>query len=127
MTQEETIQRLKDEVETLKRVQSQITVDHDLIIKMDGKLDRVIIDVRELKDNLHSKVTLLEVNKYDKEPGYKHEEEDKKFRDAVFTNFRTIEKRLVKIETWGTVGLVLLGIIQFFFPYIINIFFPNGS
>jgi hypothetical protein len=37
--------------------------DHDLLIKIETKLDRAIVDIKDLKDNTTARVTALEEEK----------------------------------------------------------------
>lgn len=67
MSEAETIQNLKDDIKALKHAQSQQTLDHDLIIKIDGNVGRLILDVRELKEDLSARVKDVENDKASKE------------------------------------------------------------
>lgn len=93
------------------------TSDHDLLIAVSTKLDRVISDVRDLKDNLVSRVELLEKNSLDNEQYYqKHQAlqsdvqklEKQKVDDAevakiaknISDNLCDHDKRIDSLENW---------------------------
>jgi hypothetical protein len=66
--------------------------DHDLLIQINTKLERVILDVKELNDNTTLRVTHLEDEKVDKKE-FQRSEDDKERR------LRALEK-----WRWGLVG-----------------------
>lgn len=73
--------------------------DHDLLIQIGTKLDRAILDIKELKDNTTARVTVLEDEKVNRV------DYDARINDH--------EKRLRRLERWGAIGIGALGIIQF--------------
>ena len=82
--------------------------DHDLLIKIDTKLERVILDVQELKDNVASRVTTLEQEKADRQDA-----------ESMAKDIQALKTFRVQVKTVGTIGLLILGILQF----IVNKFF----
>lgn len=66
--------------------------DHDILLILHTKMDRLEVDVKELKDNLVSRVSVLEQTKTDKV-------------DAAILSKRVddMEKNQTRILTWGTV------------------------
>ena len=63
--------------------------DHDLIIRLDTKIDDLKVDIKELKDGTAMKIE-------------DHE-----------TRLKLIENKITQVFAYGTMGLVLLGVIQF--------------
>jgi len=63
--------------------------DHDLIIRLDTKLDDLKTDIKELKDGTAMKI------------------EDHEAR------LKIIENKITQVFAYGTVGLIVLGIVQF--------------
>ena len=79
--------------------------DHDLLIQIATKLDRAILDIKELKDNTTARVTALEEEKLNQ----------KDFRAARYDDqvFRADhEKRLRRLERWGFIAIGALGLVQ---------------
>lgn len=73
------------ENELKKEIQS----DHDLLIRVDANLTNLTIDVKNLSNGLDGKLLDHEVR------------------------IRDVEKSVTKITTWGTVGVILLGVAEF--------------
>lgn len=63
--------------------------DHDLIIRLDTKMDDLKADIKELKDG-----TAIKIDKHEERLGI-------------------AENKITKIMTWGSAGLFLLGILEF--------------
>lgn len=63
--------------------------DHDLLITMHEQIKGIKADIKDLKDGTSAKLT---------------DHEDR---------IRTLEQNMTRVLTWGTIGLVALGIIQF--------------
>jgi hypothetical protein len=88
--------------------------DHDLLISLKAevttKLDRVIEDVKELKDNVAKRVTDLENEKVNKT-------EFDEVRDDHEARLRFIERYV-----WIAIGVV--GVLQLYFAY--RQAFPNS-
>lgn len=79
--------------------------DHDLLIQIDTKLERVIIDVKELRDNTVARVNHLEDSKIDKEEVLRLKNE----ADQVHKDFET---RIRRLERYGAIGATLLAVAQ---------------
>jgi len=79
--------------------------DHDLLIQIGTKLDRAILDIKELKDNTTSRVTALESEKLN----WRDFVERRKNADMLHGDH---EKRLRRLERWGFLALGALGIIE---------------
>ena len=95
----------------------QKNIDHDLIIKIHTIVERLVVDVKEMKDNTMSRIETLEdgkVNKIDlsielTEMKKKTYECNKDFEERM----RKQEIISAKTITWGAAMLVLVGIIEF--------------
>ena len=77
--------------------------DHDLLIEVNTKLERVIQDINDLKNNVASRVDDLEKDKLDKEDNLIKELND---------NQMDHEKRLRRLERWGLIGLGVILAVQ---------------
>jgi hypothetical protein len=91
--------------------------DHDLIIKIHTVVQRLVDDVKDIKDNTVGRIEALEKDKVDVKD---LESEIKKVEDKVsITNkdfeerMREQEKTTTRITTWGAAALLALGIIEF--------------
>jgi hypothetical protein len=79
--------------------------DHDLLIQIATKLDRAILDIKELKDNAAARINALEQEKLNKkELEIVHLAADKLHFDH--------QKRLRRLERWGFIAIGALGLIQ---------------
>ncbi len=67
--------------------------DHDLLIRVDEKLDGLSSEVKGLKDNLVKRVESLERTKFDE---IKHDV----FCKDTGEKFKEIDKRLDSLENW---------------------------
>ena len=102
--------------------------DHDLLIELRTEMRGLRIDLKALADGISSRVTSLEQNKLDKVEADRETlrilnltelksraifeaktEEDKDHEIRI----RIIENNVTKIMTWGSVGLILVGLAQF--------------
>jgi hypothetical protein len=85
--------------------------DHDLLIALDVKVERVLLDLKELKDNFASRIDSLEQNKIDKF-------EFKVLKDEADLLQQDHERRLRRLERWGTLAIGGLIVIEFLFNYL---------
>ena len=76
--------------------------DHDLLQRLDTKVDQIQSDVTDLKKDKNNSVDQKE-----------HFEVVKCVNDHE-TRIRSNEKSITKIMTFGTIAVVLIGIIEFF-------------
>lgn len=74
--------------------------DHDLLIEIKTKLDRVISDVAEVKTNSINRIESLENNKADK------------------VEFDKIEKRVSWLEKIAYGALAIIGVVEFYYRFI---------
>lgn len=100
------------------------TQDHDLLIELKTSLNFIRGDIKELKDNLASRVTALEVDKIGRFEASKMQEEsltvhtdhEKRIRD-IEKDADTLDKRQsnfqTKVVTWGAAAIVVIGIVEF--------------
>jgi TolA-binding protein len=75
--------------------------DHNLLIRLDQKVDSIQLDVTDLKKQNNIYVTQTE-----------HSEVVKVQSDHE-TRIRTLETSVTKVMQWGTISIILLGIIEF--------------
>lgn len=89
--------------------------DHDLLIKLDTKVEGIRGDIKELSDGTATRITALEndkLNKADAYPALYKTGVEKALQDHE-DRIRINTGRIVQIMTWGSAGLILLGIAQF--------------
>lgn len=84
--------------------------DHDLLIQINTKLERVITDVKELKDNVAARVAALEQEKINKE-------EVKNLNDAAQVVHKDLGDRVRILERWGLISMGFLYAIQAYFEF----------
>jgi ribosomal silencing factor RsfS len=84
--------------------------DHDLLIEIKTKVDRVINDVSNLSSNLVSKVEALAIGKADKE-------EFKRCTDNCIEKTNNLHERIERLENWRWylvgIGTVVIFVIDF--------------
>lgn len=91
------------------------TTDHDLLIRLDEKVDGLSKDIKDLKDNLASRVDHLEDEKMSKEDfDLLKVQCDKTQQDH--------EDRLRSLEYWKWLLAGAMIVISFIAPYIVNYF-----
>lgn len=76
------------------------TKDHDLLIEIKTKLDRVISDVAEVKTNSINRIEALELNKLN------------------ITEFEKLLRRVEWLEKIAYGALAILGALEFYFRFI---------
>ncbi len=111
----------------METVPNQLT-DHDLLIVVHTKMDRVQSDIREIKDNLAGRVSVLEFQKLDKADADKIvkqvlDSSDKIHNDlggrltVVERDMENMDKKIdvfiARIATWGAAALLALGVVEF--------------
>ena len=74
--------------------------DHDLLTKLDTKVDQIQSDVLELRKDRNIYVNQAEHNEIVKQCG-DHEK-----------RLRTLESSVTRILTWGSIAIVLVGILE---------------
>ncbi|HKF48320.1 MAG TPA: hypothetical protein VKB38_13240 [Terracidiphilus sp.] len=89
--------------------------DHDLLIQIATKLDRAILDIKELKDNTTTRVAALEQEKA-------NQADLEEFKVIVDKRFDAQGKKLDKVYSWMLMGLGALGIIEFAIQIYTNYF-----
>ena len=84
-------------------------VDHDLILRIEVKLDRLSLDVKDLTDGLGTRMTALELrmDTYEKLVTISDPDRRLKEHDQMFTWMRET-KRLWKLLLAGAVGIGFL-------------------
>lgn len=85
--------------------------DHDLLVALNVKMEQVISDISELKDNTARRVSHLEDEKLDKAEALRLKSES----DASHADF---ELRIRRLELWGALAIGGLAVIQFVFKFL---------
>lgn len=85
--------------------------DHDLLVKITTQVDRLLVDVKEIKDDTATRVDNLEREKYDRA------EADRVIRDATAIH-EGFEIRIKWLERIAYTGLGLIGALEFYFRLI---------
>lgn len=94
--------------ETLRRIDLKL----EKVIIIDTKLEQVIIDVKEVKDNFSQRVAYLEAQKMERTEAMRlFLESDKIHEDH--------EMRLRKVERYGSIAIGILLTIQFVLTYFV--------
>lgn len=87
--------------------------DHNLLLRIDTKVERVIQDVADLRNNFSNRVDALEREKEDQKNALeRHAKQEAVNRD--------IELRARRLEQWGSMGLGALFIIQIVLKFFIQ-------
>ena len=90
--------------------------DHDLIIRLDTKMDGLSDQITKLDSGTSARITNLEnekLNINDSYPMLYKKRVDDNFLDHE-TRIRSNEINITRILTWGSILLVLLGVAEFF-------------
>lgn len=82
--------------------------DHDLLVKIHTQVERVIIDVKEIRDNTTARVENLEREKFDKSEATKVLAEANLVHDNLDTRVKWLERI-------AYTGLGLLAALEFYF------------
>src|SRR5882672_2111193 len=77
--------------------------DHDLLIRIDEKVERAISDIQELKNNFATRVSVLENEKVGVP----------QFQELELIVKDDHEKRLRKLERWAWIAIGALAIVEF--------------
>jgi len=89
--------------------------DHDLIIRLDTKMDDIRSDIKELKDGTHQRLTDVENHKLnikDSYPALYKASVEKSLSDLDIIT-KKHENEITRILTFGTAGILVLGIVEF--------------
>lgn len=92
----------------------EIENDHDLLVEIKTKLERVIYDVQDLKHDLVTDVANLKSEKFDKDEAAR----ELKTAAGVHTDH---EKRLRRIEQWAFIVIGGLSIAQIALQVFLNL------
>lgn len=100
---------------TAKVVDTKTSGDHDLLIKVEVKLDALKDDIQKLSDGTAVRISNLEMVKLDAKDSYPFLYKDKveeRLADHE-SRIRINTERIIKIMTWGSAGIIIIGIIEF--------------
>ena len=89
------------------------TLDHDLLIAVNTKLERVIADIRELKDNVAQRVSVLEQDKLDKTEASRIYGEHEVLHEKL-------DSRVTQLEGYKSKAMGALVIIQLVLGFIMT-------
>lgn len=87
--------------------------ERDLLIEIKTKLEGVTNDVKELKDSTAARLTLVEKNKAETSDVQRLVADGEKVHEDHEKRIRETEKTVTKIVTWGSAGVLALGIAEF--------------
>ncbi len=99
--------------------------DHDLLIRIETRMEGLKADIKELKDGTSKRIDELEVGKLDSHDSYTALYKDsidtihKDFEDRIRSN----EKNIIRIMTFGTLLVLLAGVVEVF----LNLLIKNGK
>ena len=89
--------------------------DHDLIIKLDTKMDALSVDIKDLKEGTAERIANLELQKLNIQDSYPvlYKAGVEKMFDDHENRIRINTGRITQIMTWGAALMVMLGIAEF--------------
>lgn len=89
--------------------------DHDLLQRLDTKVDALKSDIKEIKDGTTDKINRLSEEKLDIKDSYPvlYKVAIEKKLDDLDTLTKDHEKIITRICTWGAAALLAMGIIEF--------------
>lgn len=83
----------------------QYTGDHDLLVKLDTKVEGIMIDVKKLTDKEETHVAKIDYND--------HIVATNKIHDDFEVRIRSNEVSITRILTWGTSMIFVLSLVEF--------------
>ena len=100
--------------EALKVSSEKQSDDHDILVVLASKMEDLKSDIKDLKDNTTKRVDNLETNKLNILDSYAvlYKADVEKTRLDHETRIRDNEKYITQILTWGSVGLLVVGILE---------------
>lgn len=90
-------------------------VDHDLIVELKTKIEGIKDDIRDLKDGTSARIGILEAEKLNTKDSYPmlYKEGVEKCLNDHENRIRINTERITKIMTWGSAGVLILGVLEF--------------
>jgi hypothetical protein len=100
-------------------VREQETTDHDLLIRLDQKVDILAIEIKELKDGLADRILLVEKEKLDTKDSYPILYKGPV--EATLNDHETRIRFLEKIE-WRIIGgaAAISAVVGFLMPFVLK-------
>ncbi len=88
--------------------------DHDILVVLKSKMEDLKNDIRDLKDNTSKRVDALEHEKLSVSESYAslYKTDVEKHQLDHETRIRDNEKNITKILTYGSIVLVVIGVVQ---------------
>lgn len=87
--------------------------DRDLLVELKTEMVALREDVKDLKDGVKMDIEFLKADKISRAEAVRINTDQQVINQDVETRMRTSEKKLTQIITWGSAGVLILGIIQF--------------
>lgn len=87
-------------------LEKQSKLDHDLLVKIDTKLERAIVDIADLKTGMATDITDLKNNKADK--------------NTISAELADHETRLRRLEYLGAIAIAIAYIIPIALKYLFH-------
>lgn len=88
--------------------------DHDILVVLKSRMEDIRNDIKDLKDNTTKRIDVLESSKLDVKDCYAtlYKKDVEQTNSDHETRIRLIETNITKILTYGSIGIVLLGVIE---------------
>lgn len=96
------------------------TKDHDLLIRLEAKLDQVSIDVKDLKDGTTHRISLLE-SRMDKMEAINTEVKPKEMAEMIQIHDRWIGEQKINIRWTMAIASSIGGLVGFLLSQLSNI------
>ena len=91
--------------------------DRDLLIELRTQMIAVRNDIKDIRDNTAGRLIRVEQEKLDRSEFNRIQAESLTVEGDHETRLRLAEKQITRILTWGSAGLLLLGLIEFLAPF----------
>jgi len=104
----------RDAEDAARALSTQRGNDHDAIVRISEKIDSLKADVKDLKDGATKRIENLEACKLDTKDSYPSlykKGVDDTLADYA-NRFKRLEEGYVQVKTLGSIGLILLGILE---------------
>lgn len=87
--------------------------DRDLLVELRTEVAAMRADLQDIKGNFSARLLALEGNVLMKVVYETDIRDREKYREALENRIRTLENSMTRIYTWGSAGLLVLGVVQF--------------
>lgn len=87
--------------------------DHDLLVVLHTQMQRVLVDLKEVKDNTIGRIAVLESSKVDLTVVTKLQTDADRIHEDFELRVRALEKTQTQTITWGAAAIIAIGLIEF--------------